>query len=358
MTIRLTMFYYIYILTGPLKNTILPLVSTHYFISLYNNKTKEINDKKATLYIPCNKEIEERTLSITLDPINIKNNKVKIENSVHQHEIDTEFSLEIEKPFYLNDNPIFLISRNNNLAISNIDLKKKRNSITMKKILLTVLIFIITLSISLFYFIKSPSEKKLNKPVIKSLNFKGYQGNNGYDCIYDKLFLESKNSDNKKVYIDLNNVNNTLSKNNKITNIVLNEKQKPIIKFIYHNELEKLKITEEINKNFTLDCQPMINPLSLSKIIEDINNFSFSNKVSYIIKEKKNGIVFVFDDKLSQESKLILDDYIKKQTTNFGRKFISYHESISVPNLGNKTTLQEDKGYIFINNQHRYFPQG
>ncbi|UEQ27192.1 hypothetical protein [Proteus mirabilis] len=50
--------------------------------------------------------------------------------------------------------------------------------------------------------------------------------------------------------------------------------------------------------------------------------------------------------------------YIKKQAAFFGRKFIFFRENKVNINLKNKAMLQEDNGYIFLDNQHRYFPQG
>ena len=61
---------------------------------------------------------------------------------------------------------------------------------------------------------------------------------------------------------------------------------------------------------------------------------------------------------LSRESKIKFEQFIKKQTSIFGRKFIFYRENIGNPALINKATLQEENGYIFIDSQHRYFPKG
>ncbi|MER1938778.1 PrgH/EprH family type III secretion apparatus protein, partial [Proteus terrae] len=133
---------------------------------------------------------------------------------------------------------------------------------------------------------------------------------------------------------------------------------KPIINFIYHNDKEKLKIIDAISSYFSKDCYPIIKEISISSIINDINELELTKTIGYTIEEKNNGLTFIFDDLLGKENKEKLDTYIKKQTTIFGRKFIFYRENISNPILKNKATLQEERGYIFLDNQHRYFPQG
>ncbi|MCS6732884.1 hypothetical protein NOM07_10955, partial [Proteus terrae] len=136
------------------------------------------------------------------------------------------------------------------------------------------------------------------------------------------------------------------------------DKTKPIVNFIYHNDNEKLKIIGAIKNYFSENCYPTINEISIPSIINDINKLELTKTISYTIEEKNNGLTFIFDDLLDTKNKAKLDTYIKKQTAIFGRKFIFYRENISNPILKNKATLQEDRGYIFLDNQHRYFPQG
>lgn len=359
-----SMFYYVYILHGPLKGTIFPLTANHYFISLYKNQSEDINNDSAVLHIPCYEEAEEKTLSITLDTSDIKNNKIKIENSKITDEIGKEFKLEIDKVFYLNDIPIFLISNKDNSPLSSIHLKKTKKISKNKKITIGTFLLIILPLISFFLFI-SPSPtasievKKIAPNSLENLNLKGFNGKNDYYCVYDDTFSEWRKKPqiySNVIYIDIKNIKSSL--NNKIYNLILKNKQKPIINFIYHNENEEVSIIKTINKSFSLNCQANINKFSLPKIIDDINKFSFTQSIGYTIQEKKNGIIFIFDEKLTSGNKAILDNYIKKQTSIFGRKFIFYNENINDIYLKNKSMLQEDKGYIFINNQHRYFPQG
>ncbi|HGN9120370.1 TPA: hypothetical protein ACK1SE_003326, partial [Proteus mirabilis] len=89
-----------------------------------------------------------------------------------------------------------------------------------------------------------------------------------------------------------------------------------------------------------------------------INKLNFTKTIGYTIEEKNNGLIFIFDDELSVNDKEKFNAYIKKQTAIFGRKFIFYRENKVNINLKNKAMLQEDNGYIFLDNQHRYFPQG
>ncbi|QAV22741.1 PrgH/EprH family type III secretion apparatus protein [Proteus hauseri] len=358
------MFYYIYILHGPLKGTIFPLTASHYFISLYKNKSEDINADSAVLHIPCYEEVEEKMLSITLDKSNVKNNKIKIENSKIADEIGKKFQLEIDKVFYLNDIPVFLISNKDNSPLSSIHLKKTKKISKNKKITVGTLLLIMLTLISFFLFMSpspiSPIEvKKIALNSLEDLNLKGFNGKNNYYCIYDDTFSEWRKKyqiNSNIIYIDIKNIKSSL--NNKIYNLTLKNKQKPIINFIYHNENEKISIIKIINKSFPSNCQANINRFSLPKIIDEINKFSFTQSIGYTIQEKKNGIIFIFDEKLTSGNKSILDNYIKKQTSIFGRKFIFYNENIDDIYLKNKSILQEDKGYIFINNQHRYFPQG
>ncbi|MEQ4924308.1 hypothetical protein [Proteus hauseri] len=357
------MFYYIYILHGPLKGTIFPLTSDRYFISLYKNKSKNINNDKATLYIPCDDKVEEKTLSVTLDKDNIKNNTIKIENSKIKDDIEKPFLLEIDKIFYLNDIPIFLISNKNNSPLSPSHFKKFKRKFDTKKMIVGIFALIILPLIVFTLFMPHSEPKEIASTSLDSLNFKGFNGENDYYCIYDNLFpdeMKSTKTNSNIIYIDTSNINSLFNEenNNKIYNLILKDKQKPTINFIYHNEYEKTNIIKAINKVIPLNCQINSYGLSLPKIIDDINKLSFIKETSYTIQEKKNGIIFIFDDSLTSENKTIIDNYIKKQTAIFGRKFITYHENISNPDSNYQATLKEEKGYIFINNQHRYFPQG
>ncbi|WP_193015532.1 hypothetical protein [Proteus sp. FME41] len=358
------MLYYIYILSGPLKNTILPLAPNHYVFFLYNNEYSEIekNDDKTTIYIPCNKNEDKKKLSIILNEENRENNKYKIESSVIPKEIGKEYPLPINKPIYLNDIPAFLISDKSDLPFHSLDFKqrKKRKTITKRNLISLFLIFL--LFIALFLYIEMPIEKKEASIVSKSLNFKGFKGNNGYYCIYDDLYpkVRIKNElETNNLYIDIEKIKSlSIENNKKITHITLKDKNKPIITFLYHNENERLKIIDNINNVFSKDCQPIIKEVSIPYIIKDINKFEFTQTIGYTIEEKNNGVMFIFDDEINNKNKMMLDSYIKKQTAIFGRKFISYRENRQVPILKNKAILQEDRGYIFLDSQHRYFPQG
>lgn len=357
------MLYYIYILNGPLKGTIIPLPSNHYILFLYNKEpieNKEEN-KETTLYIPCNKQEDEKKIAIILDEHNSENNKYIIENSLIQKEIDKEYPLKLDSPIYSNDIPFFFISDKDDLSLSSFHLKKNRNrGMLNKKNILLSLIMILFFS-SLIFYIKRPMiEESPASTVSISLNFKGFKGENGYYCVYDDLYPISKiknTLETKIIYLEKIKTLST-GNNHKKINIILRDKLKPIVSFFYHNESERLKIVNTINAKFSKNCQPTIKEISISNIINDINEFEFTKTIGYSIEEKNNGLTFIFDDALTIKNKEILDTYIKKQTAIFGRKFIFYHEKISNPMLENKAILQEDRGYIFLDSQHRYFPQG
>lgn len=356
------MLYYIYILSGPLKGTIIPLPPNRYSLFLYNKEyieNKEENDK-TILYIPCDKQEDEKKLAIILDEDNSENNKYRIESSLIQKEIDKEYSLKVDSPIYSNDTPIFFISDKNDLSFASFDFKKKKKTGIINKKNLLLLILITLFFIALVFYIKRPTEEKIIPTLSKSLNFKGYQGKNGYYCIYDNLYPTSKienTLENKIIYLE--KIKNLSTGNNhQKTHIIFKDKFKPIVSFFYHNETEKLKIINNINSDFSKNCQPTIKGISIPNIINDINEFELTKTIGYTIEEKNNGLTFIFDDALNISNKEKLDTYIKKQTAIFGRKFIFYRENISNPMLKNKATLQEDHGYIFLDNQHRYFPQG
>ncbi|MEZ2685785.1 hypothetical protein ACBQ20_13405 [Proteus vulgaris] len=356
------MLYYIYILSGPLKGTIIPLPPNRYSLFLYNKEcieNKKENDR-TILYIPCDKQEDEKKLVIILDEDNSENNKYRIESSLIQKETDKEYPLKIDSPIYSNDTPIILISDKNDLSFVSFDFKKKKKTGIINKKIILLLILITLFFIALVFHIKGPTEEKIIPTVSKSLNFKGYQGKNGYYCVYDSLYPTSKienTLENKIIYLEKIKSLSTGNNHQKI-HIIFKDKFKPIVSFFYHNETEKFKIINNINSDFSKNCQPTIKGISIPNIINNINEFQLTKTIGYTIEEKNNGLTFIFNDELSVSNKEELDTYIKKQTAIFGRKFIFYRENISNPMLKNKATLQEDHGYIFLDNQHRYFPQG
>lgn len=357
------MLYYIYILNGPLKETIIPLPPNSYSLYLYNKEcieNKEENEK-TTLYIPCDKQEDEKKIAIILDEHNSENNKYKIENSLIQKEIDKEYPLKIDSPIYSNDIPFFFISDKYDLSFSSFHFKKNNNKgILNKKIILLSILIILFFTLLIFYIKRPTIEENNTSTVSISLNFKGFKGDNGYYCVYDELYSTSKIKDTLETKIIYLEKIKTLSTGNrhKNINIMLRDRLKPIVSFFYHNESEKLRIVNTINAKFTKNCQPTIKEISIPDIINDINEFELTKTIGYSIEEKNNGLTFIFDNTLTIKNKEILDTYIKKQTAIFGRKFIFYREKISNPMLKNKAILQEDRGYIFLDNQHRYFPQG
>lgn len=353
------MLYYIYILSGPLKGTIIPLPPNRYVLFLYNKEYIENKEKneETILYIPCDKSVDEKKFAIILDEDNSENNKYRIENSLIEKEIDKEYSLKLDTPIYSNDIPVFFISDKSDLSISSFNFKKTAR---MNKKILLSLILIALFFIALIFYINRPIEEKITPTLSKSLNFKGFQGENGYYCIYDNSYPISKKEDslkNKIIYLD--KIKNLSTGNNyKKIHVIFKDKFKPIVSFFYHNESEKLKIIKNIDANFSKNCQPTIKEISIPSIINNINEFELTKTIGYTIEEKNNALTFIFDGALNVSNKEKLDTYIKKQTAIFGRKFIFYRENISNPMLKNKATLQEDRGYIFLDNQHRYFPQG
>ncbi|AYY82075.1 MULTISPECIES: hypothetical protein [Proteus] len=358
------MLYYVYILGGPLKGITIPLPPNHYSFFLQNeeyNDNKEENEK-TSIYIPCNSQKCKKKLSIILDGDNIGNNKYKIESSFVQNEIGNEYPLILDEPIYTNDIPIFLVSDQSHLRLDSSHFKKKKNKWVINKKIGTLLIFIILFFIVFFFYTNRSLKEKNTEIVSKSLNFKGFKGDNGYYCIYDDLYptLNPKNNlENNVFYIDRKKIEHLLIDNKyKKTHLILKNKDQPIINFIYHNENEKSKIISTINNLFSEHCHPIINGISIPNIINDINKLELSKTISYTIEEKNSRLTLIFDDLLNSNNKQKLDTYIKKQTAIFGRKFIFYRENISNPILKNKATLQEDRGYIFLDNQHRYFPQG
>lgn len=358
------MLYYIYILSGPLKGAIVPLPPNHYSFFLQNEELNDNEEKneKSVLYIPCDNKECKKKLAIILDENNSENNKYIIESSFISEEVGNEYSLPLNKPVYSHDIPIFLVSNRGDLPLNSSHFKKNKKRLISSKKIFTILVLLIPLLIIFIYHINKPTEKITTPVVSKSLNFKGFQGENGYYCVFDDLYLLSKtnnNSESKVFYIDKIKIENLMIENShKKIHLILKDKTKPIVNFIYHNDNEKLKIIDAINNHFSESCSPTIKEISIPNIIIDINKLELTKTISYTIEEKNNGLIFIFDGLLDKKNKENLDTYIKKQTAIFGRKFIFYRENISNPILKNKATLQEEQGYIFLDNQHRYFPQG
>ncbi|HDT2998728.1 TPA: hypothetical protein QHL53_000921 [Proteus mirabilis] len=357
------MLYYIYVLSGPLKGIITPLLPNQYSLILHSTEHIEnkVENEKLTLYIPCNKKEHEKIITIILDEHNTKNNKYKIEDSLNSKEISKELPLELDKPIYINNLPIFLISYKDDLSITSFDLNSKKWTINRKIIvsfILVIVFFIISFS---FINVSKPLEKKPKELTFKSIYSNEFKGKNGYLCIYiapydSKNLIKNSELKTKNLFLNKEKIIR-LTTNNKI-HVTLKDNTKPIVSFFYYNKNEKLKIIQAINENFPKNCQPIIKELSIAKIIEDINKLSFTKTIGYTIEEKNNGLTFIFDEELNVNDKEKFNTYIKKQTAIFGRKFIFYRENKVNNNLKNKAMLQEDNGYIFLDNQHRYFPQG
>ncbi|WOO49393.1 PrgH/EprH family type III secretion apparatus protein [Hafnia alvei] len=358
------MLYYIYILSGPLKETIIPLPPNHYSFILQSDEDqdrKEENDK-VVLYIPCDKVECKKKLAIILDENNSENNKYIIQHSLIPEEVGKEYSLPLNTPIYSNDIPIFLMSDNNDFTLDSSYFKKNKKKIFTRKKIFILLILTILFSISFIFYINRTIEKKNVSTLSKSQFFKGFQGKNGYYCTFDNSYITSKEKigpENKIFYIDKSKIENLVIKGSyKKIHLILNDKTKPIVNFIYHNNNEKIKIIDAINSHFSENCYPTIKEISIPNIINDINKLELTKTIGYTVEEKNNRLTFIFNNELSASNKEKLNTYIKKQTAIFGRKFIFYRENISNPMLKNKAILQEDRGYIFLDDQHRYFPQG
>ncbi len=357
------MLYYIYVLSGPLKGIITPLLPNQYSLILHSKEHIEnkIENEKLTLYIPCNKKEHEKIITIMLDEHNTKNNKYKIEDGLISKEISKELPLELDKPIYINNFPIFLISQKDDLSITSFDLNSKKWTINRKIIASFILVILFFMVSFTFMNVSQPLENKPKELAFKSSYSNEFKGENGYLCIYTEPYSSKnsiKDSDSKTKFSFLNKEKIIkLATNNKI-HVTLKDNTKPIVSFFYYNKNEKLKIIQAINDNFPKNCQPIIKELSIAKIVEEINKLNFTKTIGYTIEEKNNGLIFIFDDKLSVNDKEKFNAYIKKQAAFFGRKFIFYRENKVNINLKNKAMLQEDNGYIFLDNQHRYFPQG
>lgn len=196
------MLYYIYVLSGPLKGIITPLLPNQYSLILHSKEHIEnkIENEKLTLYIPCNKKEHEKIITIMLDEHNTKNNKYKIEDGLISKEISKELPLELDKPIYINNFPIFLISHKDDLSITSFDLNSKKWTINRK--IIVSFIFVIAFFIVSFTFM-DVSKLLENKP--KELAFKSsysneFKGENGYLCIYTEPYSSKnliKDSDSK-----------------------------------------------------------------------------------------------------------------------------------------------------------------
>ncbi|HEI9804605.1 TPA: hypothetical protein SLN66_003138, partial [Proteus mirabilis] len=157
------MLYYIYVLSGPLKGIITPLLPNQYSLILHSKEHIEnkIENEKLTLYIPCNKKEHEKIITIMLDEHNTKNNKYKIEDGLISKEISKELPLELDKPIYINNFPIFLISHKDDLSITSFDLNSKKWTINRK--IIVSFIFVIAFFIVSFTFM-DVSKLLENKP--------------------------------------------------------------------------------------------------------------------------------------------------------------------------------------------------
>lgn len=361
------MLYYLYILEGPLKNTKLALTSNSYTFFLYNKKEKQEKEKKEdnnniSLYIPCDDENLVRTINVILDN-NEENNKFIIKNSSIETKTDIENRIKFEEPIYINDIPIFFISRKNDLSLSSLVFKRKKKSVKNKILLYITLIIllIIVFFITFFLFVKKTKSIQTTPiEMVSTSEYYGYKGLDNHYCIYNTQNLKSsENEKNQFFYIDIKKISDLFNnQNKKINNLIFKDKEKPKLIFIYHNNSEKEKIVETVRHYFSPYCQANIVPIPIANIIEDVNKLPFTKEIGYQIQEEKRGIVFIFDEKLNTQNKIQFDSFIKKQTSIFGRKFIFFHENIANPSLSNKAVLQENNGYIFIDSQHRYFPKG
>ncbi|HFS6722348.1 TPA: hypothetical protein ACH1K3_001228 [Proteus mirabilis] len=203
------MLYYIYVLSGPLKGIITPLLPNQYSLILHSKEHIEnkIENEKLTLYIPCNKKEHEKIITIMLDEHNTKNNKYKIEDSLNSKEISKELPLKLDKPIYINNLPIFLISYKGDLSITSFDLNPKKWTINRKFILsfiLVIVFFIISFS---FINVSKPLENKPKELTFKSIYSNEFKGKNGYLCIYtapydSKNIIKKQRVKNKKIILE------------------------------------------------------------------------------------------------------------------------------------------------------------
>ncbi|MEH1462076.1 hypothetical protein V7I52_21090, partial [Proteus mirabilis] len=214
------------------KGIITPLLPNQYSLILHSKEHIEnkIENEKLTLYIPCNKKEHEKIITIMLDEHNTKNNKYKIEDGLISKEISKELPLELDKPIYINNFPIFLISHKDDLSITSFDLNSKKWTINRK--IIVSFIFVIAFFIVSFTFM-DVSKLLENKP--KELAFKSsysneFKGENGYLCIYTEPYSSKnliKDSDSKTKISFLNKEKIIkLATNNKI-HVTLKDNTKP-----------------------------------------------------------------------------------------------------------------------------------
>ncbi|EST57591.1 hypothetical protein K151_2587 [Proteus hauseri ZMd44] len=359
------MLYYLYILNGPLKYTKISLIPNEYSILIYNKRNEIHADDANEFYIPCEDENLVKKINIKLKNTEEEQTTLVIEESVIADEIGVESKIYFDKPIYLNDTPMLLISKKANLPKEMLVFQKKTNHVKTRKktsIILITCLFLLLSVLALFsFFDKKEVNNVVPKPTLSVENYHYFLGLKNHYCLYDESTPEwiKNNNNNQYSYIDIKKLNLIFNGESKrINNIMIKEDSKPTIAFIYHNNHEKEKINSVIQQQFSSFCQPEIKAISIPSLIEQINSLSFIKETSYQIKEEKNGITFIFDGILNRESKIKFEQFIKKQTSIFGRKFIFYRENIGNPALINKATLQEENGYIFIDSQHRYFPKG
>lgn len=359
------MLYYLYILNGPLKYTKISLIPNEYSLLTYNKENKIHDNDESQLYIPCDDKTLIKKINIKLKDTKEDQNTLVIEESMVANEIGSEINIDLDKPIYLDDIPMFLISKKANLVKEQLVFQKRVIHINSRKkiaITLIVAIFFLLLSIPAFFFNKKEVNNVIPEPTLLVENYHHFLGLENHYCLYDEAtpeWVKNNNNNSQYSYVDIKKINLIFNRERKVTNnISIKDDSNPIIAFIYHNNHEKDKINTFIQQQFSTFCQPTIKAISIPSLIEQVNAFSFINETSYQIKEEKKGITFIFDGVLNRESKIKFEQFIKKQTFIFGRKFIFYRENIGNPDLINKATLQEDNGYIFIDSQHRYFPKG
>ncbi|HGN0424163.1 TPA: hypothetical protein ACKRKI_001702 [Proteus mirabilis] len=230
------MLYYIYVLSGPLKGIITPLLPNQYSLILHSKEHIEnkIENEKLTLYIPCNKKEHEKIITIMLDEHNTKNNKYKIEDGLISKEISKELPLELDKPIYINNFPIFLISQKDDLSITSFDLNSKKWTINRKIIVSFILVIVFFIVSFTFMNFSQPLENKPKELAFKSLYSNEFKGENGYLCIYTEPYSSKnliKDSDSKTKISFLNKEKIIkLATNNKI-HVTLKDNTKPIVSF-------------------------------------------------------------------------------------------------------------------------------
>lgn len=355
-------FYYLYVLNGPLKGTKTSLISHHYSIFLYNNKKgkNSSNTNKIDLYIPFDDDSSNAIIDVSLDKNNDENNKYILKNNkLENKEIN---KLTLDKPIFFNEKPVLLISKSDDLNINTLKLSLKKEKTKIYPIVFISIFFLMFVLFISYYCLKDNEIIDKGRDIQPQLSSLHYKGSNHHLCLYDDSLPEWINPENKTdkyIYVDMKKIRNALIDTPvKINHLILSDKEKPKVIFIYQNESEKEKEISIIQQQFPDDCAPEIISLPMDNLINEINKISFIKNTDYEIKKDKNRIILLFNTNLSYQEKSVLNQFIKKQTSFFGRKFIFYQENIGKPELQNKTALQESNGYIFIDNKHLYFPNG